>query len=354
MYMSPEQLRGEPLDHRSDIFSLGLVLYEMATGHRAFDGPTSSVIAAKILNENPVAPRVHRPELQPQIEHILLKALEKDPDFRYQSAADLRADLKRLRRGQSREPNLVEKHSDSEGSTKPQAGSVATLPPSDTDIFKALLKRHLFATLTIAAILAAAVFAGIAAWYSRSEGDAPVGSTAFPNLQIQPLTFSGDVRFASIAPDGKFVTFVRNDSLWVRQITATAGVRDIELVPKHTGRTYQHPTISPSGDHVDFVRLEGDTRELWRVPLLGGSPQKIAEDVWSAVGWSPDGRSFAFMRANLEKYVGSLIRANADGSNLQVLARREPPLVFSGAFQPGSPATRPSWNSDGTEIVVPG
>jgi hypothetical protein len=181
-----------------------------------------------------------------------------------------------------------------------------------------------------------------------------VGSTAFPNLQIQPLTFSGDVRFAYIAPDGRFAAFVRDDSVWVRQISPAAGGRDIQLAPKVAGRTYQHPTISPNGDHVDFVMVEGGIRELWRVPLLGGSPQKVAEDVWSAVGWSPDGRSMAFMRFNEERLVTSMIKANSDGSDQQVIARREFPLMFLGAYQPGSPTSRPSWSLDGTQVMVPG
>jgi serine/threonine protein kinase len=107
MYMSPEQLRGESLDRRTDIFSLGLVLYEMATGRRAFDGPTTSVIAASILHKEPVPPRAQRPELRPVLESILLKALEKDRDLRYQSAADLRADLKRAQREQLGAAKLV-------------------------------------------------------------------------------------------------------------------------------------------------------------------------------------------------------------------------------------------------------
>jgi serine/threonine protein kinase len=97
-YMSPEQARGEPLDARTDLFSLGTVLYEMATGQAAFTGPTTAVIFDGILNRAPVAPVQLNPELPPKLQEIISNTLEKDRDLRYQSAADLRADLKRAKR----------------------------------------------------------------------------------------------------------------------------------------------------------------------------------------------------------------------------------------------------------------
>jgi serine/threonine protein kinase/TolB-like protein/Tfp pilus assembly protein PilF len=97
-YMSPEQVRGDDLDARTDIFSLGLVLYEMATGMPAFSGNTSGVIHEAILNRIPVSPLRLNPDLPPKLEEIIFKALEKDPDMRYQTASDLRTDLKRLKR----------------------------------------------------------------------------------------------------------------------------------------------------------------------------------------------------------------------------------------------------------------
>ena len=97
-YMSPEQLRGDEVDARTDVFSLGLVLFQMATGRRAFAGATGAVVAAAILHEKPQTPSTLRPELTVRFDEIVLKALEKDRTWRYQQAADLRADLQRLKR----------------------------------------------------------------------------------------------------------------------------------------------------------------------------------------------------------------------------------------------------------------
>src|SRR5579859_1658371 len=97
-YMSPEQVRGEELDERTDLFSLGLVLYEMATGKQAFSGNTSGVIFEAILNRAPIPPARLNPAISPQLEHIINKALEKDRSLRYRTAGDLAADLQRLKR----------------------------------------------------------------------------------------------------------------------------------------------------------------------------------------------------------------------------------------------------------------
>ena len=149
VYMSPEQLRGEPLDGRTDLFSLGLVLYEMATGRRAFTGSTSAVVSAAILGQEPAAPRVLRGDLPVRLEETILKLLEKDRLVRCQSAAELRADLLRVRRQMQSESARVVAPVGSDGvrgdppvSESPAAHATAVPASSDVQLISGLIGRH--------------------------------------------------------------------------------------------------------------------------------------------------------------------------------------------------------------------
>ncbi len=170
-YMSPEQLRGETLDARSDLFSLGLVLYEMATGRPAFTGATSAMISAAILHETPASPRALRADLPARLEEVILKALEKDRTVRCQSASELRADLKRFARASG--------HTDARDSeprpiaSPPSQGTPApapTAPPpsSDAQIVASLMKRHQRGLVVAAVVVLAAVVGHV-----RSCGNVP-------------------------------------------------------------------------------------------------------------------------------------------------------------------------------------
>ena len=246
-YMSPEQLRGEPLDARTDVFSLGLVLYEMATGHHAFGGPTNAVISAAILGQEPRPPRDVRPELPVGVEEIILKALEKDRDMRYQGVADLRTDLKRLRRQSTDRARAVEPGT----APTPSVGSpvvigasssaVTTAASSDTQLIAGLLWRHRLATALIVLVVVIGVVVGSVALSRRGSSVSTVGSDAFPNLQIQPLTLTGDITSGAISPDGKFVAYVRkNAGVWVRQIAVD---HDIQVAPFVQDRTYRQCNV---------------------------------------------------------------------------------------------------------------
>ena len=341
VYMSPEQLRGEPLDGRTDLFSLGLVLYEMATGQRAFTGSTSAVVSAAILGQDPPAPRVLRADLPARLEETILKLLEKDRLVRCQSAAELRADLLRVRRQMQSESARASAPVGSDGvragppiSDSPAlANATAGSPSSDAQVISGLIGRHRkglgFGVLALAGVLCAV---GYGLW--RFGVTAPTGSQAGApsNIVIQPLTFTGNATLGAISPDGKFVAYVRADeqSLWVRQ---TSTGNDVRIVPNEAGTDFLSLTVTPNSSYVDFLTRKASTdfsRDLWRVPFLGGTPRKLAALVFSGVGWSPDGQRMAFVRrSSTANDTESLVLiADADGSNERVLAKRLPSEVL--------------------------
>ena len=215
-YMSPEQLRGADLDARTDLFSLGLVLYEMATGRPAFAGETSAVVSGAILHEQPDAPSALRAGLPVRLDEIILKALEKDREDRYQHASDLRADLRRLGRATS---------SSEPAATTSSGATAAAAPSSDSQIAIALITRH----RGVVFVAGAAVLAIAAILYATMPGIQQAATVTPPlELQISQLTDSGNTGWPSISPDGRYVAYVRTEgtasSLWVRQIATTSNL----------------------------------------------------------------------------------------------------------------------------------
>ncbi len=335
-YMSPEQLRGEPLDSRTDIFSLGLVLYEMATGRHPFKASTGPLVSAAILGAEPIAPSAIRPDLPTRLDDVILKSLEKDRDLRYQSAAELRSDLKRLQRD------------------SPISSRAIPPPPSSSDVqlIAGVARRHRAGIAVGGIVLVAMVAAaGVMTW--RSLRSPRAGSDSFPNLYIEPLTLTGDVLSGAISPDGRFVAYVRNQGgIALRQISSDS---DVQLVPSVAGRTRDCVTFTADGNFIDYTESDGRTRDLWRVPLLGGPPKRLVTGIMSAPGRSPDGRRIAFLRVLPGGGGGSsLVIADEDGSPENVFVTRRPPLDFLNlSIQPWA-FNRPAWSPDGKQIVVVG
>ncbi len=350
-YMSPEQLRGGNVDARSDLFSLGLVLYEMATGQPAFRGQTSAVISAAILKDAPLAPRQIRADLPARLEHVILKSIEKDRDLRYQAAADLRTDLKRLKR----EIDRADLSSGLPGLMDP-AYSTDAQPPasSDAQMVAALVKRHRGGLAVVAAVAALALAWGTYVLMQRWKQSPTASRVSIADLQIQQLTTSGDAMRPAISPDGKYLAYVQqsNDatrtSLWIRQVATGSNV---QIVPPPAGQG--GVTVTPDGSFVDFLR-GGVTRALWRVPLLGGSETKLIDKIDSPVGWSPDGQQMAFVRDDASHGSSVLVVADADGSHERMRATRREPASFDSLTLVERPSVRPAWSPDGTVIAVPG
>jgi eukaryotic-like serine/threonine-protein kinase len=324
-YMSPEQAEAKPVDQRSDVFSLGVILYEMATGVRPFQGDTQMSTLSAIIKDTPKPLADLRPGLPRDVTKIVTRCLAKDPEDRYQTAKDLRNDLRALK------SDLA-------------AGEVQAAERSGDRVgFASVLARR--RNLLIAAgVLAVVALAAMALW-STPSGRSDSGKQPFDSIKLAGLTTTGTIGSAAVSPDGRYVAYVSfTDGKWTLSLRQIATTSNVELMPPDevlpSGLAF-----GPDGNYIYYVSYgSSGTGTLYRIPILGGGASRIVEGIDTSVTFSPDGGQFAFLRRDPNDGSTALVLASVDGTKQRALTTRKRPQVYvlNGV----------SWSADGRTIAA--
>jgi len=376
-YMSPEQAEGKTIDHRTDIFSLGVIFYEMATGDRPFKGDTSMSVLTSIMRDDPGSVTDLNVRLPRQLGRFVKRCLQKDPTRRYQSALDLRNELEELQ----------------------EEVATGQISPISASAVGGGVKRS---WLVPAALVLAAIGVGFGFWSlmgREDTGSSDSGAQAFQAMQIRPVTSTGTARLSSISPDGKYVAYVAGDDpkgvlrvkqvatgsdvevfrpadgeLWFYQVLFSADANYVLYVAapsfSASGELWQIPTLggtprrllsgihpfsgvnlAPEGDRVAFSFAEGEltgpSRELWMGELAGGENRKIVTlpetQILGSVRWSPDGEKIAFGTFDFQGTRSQIMSVSVDGGEPTPLSERH--WVGLGDL---------AWYPDGSGLVAEG
>lgn len=357
-YMSPEQARGKDTDQRTDIWSLGVVLYEMMTGHNPFDTDNVSDSLVAVVSKEPEAISNYVSGTPALLQEIISKALQKDSGERYSRMLDFAADIKKLRfdlehnSGENKTVRIPVESTENKtiiqgagvDQTTADRGEQTNTNISGAQAVTSTIKQHKFAA-AVAFAVAVLIFAGFGyGLYQLIRNPKETGPPRpVTNLKIRRLTGDGNTYGAVISPDGKFLAFGKNSGLWLKQIETNS---EVELIPKgeFTGGGASL-VFSPDGNFIYFnaKKAEDKTPTVYRVPTLGGNTVKFLADAWG-VTFSPDGKQVAFRRGNSDTPKTSVHIANTDGSNEREVAGFNAAVRFF--------SSKAVWSPDGKSLAV--
>ena len=329
-YMSPEQVQGKSVDHRSDIFSFGCVLYEAITRQRPFVAETAIETMHKILNDKPAPIEERNPKAPTELRRLVRRCLAKSPDQRIQSMKDVALELR----------EIVDEW-DTLSASATSAGSGSGAAVRSLSAAKPRSSLTLFAVLGVVAIVAV-----VAAVWGLGRGKKSAGADLqpFQTMKMSTATSRGDVTEAAISKDGRYLAYltgaVGQSSVRVRQVATGS---DVQVVPAQDG-IFEGLSFTPDGNYLFYLKRRRDAptyRGLMQVPSLGGDSQERAFDVDSRVSFSPDGKKIVFFRGLSQELKTNLVVRDLDSGQERVLGF---------AAQPSFIIAAPAWSSDGRSI----
>jgi len=367
-YMSPEQARGQTVDARSDIFSLGAVIYEMVAGAKPFEGETPSDVFAAILKSEPPLLSHFAPVAPAELVRIVTKALRKDREQRYQTAKDLLLDLKSLKEEQEFQTKLDRSVAPNKSTEASGASSHSTSPTSEntlsstseiktavsaiTHSLSSEIRGHKTGAILAVAALVVAMIVGVFALnkFLNRRRSATLASTEAPQVlnARQVTAWSGLDMYPSFSPDGNSIAYSSDHNgtfeIYINQLAP--GGREIQLTTD--GQQNFEPAWSPDGKLIAYYsKTRGG---IWLVPAFGGAARQLTV-FGSRPNWSPDGSVIAFQSNGLNDFGPSASGAMPPSTILTVPVVGGSPKQITQVGNPVGGHGSPSWSPNGKRIV---